>query len=63
MTADQCADLAVAGWERGDYKVYCPSHAALMIWIPGVLGQWTMDLFMKGNQKNLFAAFLENKEK
>jgi short-subunit dehydrogenase len=47
MSADECADLAVAGWERGDYKVYCPTHASLMIWVPPVFGQWTMDLFMK----------------
>eukprot|EP01043_Picozoa_sp_COSAG02_P058020 COSAG02_NODE_7147_length_3155_cov_2.560497_4_plen_298_part_00 len=50
MSAGKCADLALAGWDRGDYKVYCPTHASLMIWVPPIFGQWTMDTFMQKSE-------------
>ena len=53
MTAEMCADLAVAGWERGDYRIYCPTHACFMVSIPPLFGQWTMDTFMTSSESNL----------
>ena len=51
MSASKCADLALAGWDRGDYKVYCPTHASMMIWVPPIFGQWTMDAFMQTSER------------
>ena len=51
MTAEMCADLAVAGWERGDYRIYCPTHACFMVSIPPLFGQWTMDTFMTSSEQ------------
>ena len=56
MSADTCADIAIAGYERGDYKVFAPAHAQLLLSVPQLLGQWTLDLFMINNQKKLFNA-------
>ena len=59
MSAESCADQAVAGWERGDLRVYCPAYAGLLVTIPPLFGRWTLDVFMKKNRKRLFKAFLE----
>ena len=31
MSAAECADLALAGFERGDLHVFCPAHASLLV--------------------------------
>ena len=47
MSADKCAEIAVAGWERGDFRVYAPTHASLLVLIPTLFGRWILDVFMK----------------
>eukprot|EP01049_Picozoa_sp_SAG25_P012479 SAG25_NODE_1694_length_2531_cov_3.553270_2_plen_95_part_00 len=56
MSAGSCADIALAGYERGDYKVFAPGHAQLLLSVPHLLGQWALDHFMINNQKKLFHA-------
>lgn len=63
MSAAECADLALAGFERGDLHVFCPAHASLLVALPPLIGRWSLDMFMKKNQAKLFNAFTANADK
>jgi hypothetical protein len=55
MSAEKCADIIMAGYEQGSYKIFVPGHMNLLTMAP----QWISDLIIAKNQKKLFTAMLE----